>query len=189
VDVLVANAAVPASGSLLAKSTADIDRALAVNLRAPIVLARRLVPGMQARGRGHLVFVSSLSGKAGAPGTTLYAATKFGLRGLALSLREDLRDTGIGVSGVYPGFIREAGMFHKSGARLPAFIGTKTPADVAAAVVRAIEDDRAEIDVAPLGLRVGSALAGVAPETAGRLQRRLGGRRVAEAIARGQHGW
>jgi short-subunit dehydrogenase len=186
VDILVANAGVSASGPLSAKSAADVDRALAVNLRAPIVLAQRVLPAMEARGSGHLVFVSSLSGKAGAPGTTLYAATKFGLRGLALSLREDLRGTGVGVSGVFPGFIRGAGLFHDSGAKLPPYVGTKTPEQVAVAVVRAIERDRAEVDVAPLALRVGTALAGLAPETGGRVQRRLGGAKVAEAIVRGQ---
>jgi short-subunit dehydrogenase len=186
VDILVANAGVSASGPLASKSAAEVDRALAVNLRAPIVLAQRVLPAMQARGSGHLVFVSSLSGKAGAPGTTLYAATKFGLRGLALSLREDLRGTGIGVSGIYPGFIRDAGMFHDSGAKLPPYVGTKAPQQVAAAVVRAIEHDRAEVDVAPLPLRAGTALAGLAPETVGRVQRRLGGAKVAEAIVRGQ---
>ncbi len=188
VDVLVANAAVPASGRVEAKTPADVDRALAVNLRAPIVLAQALVPGMAARGRGHLVFVSSLAGKAGAPGTALYAATKFGLRGFALSLREDLHPAGIGVSGVYPGFIRDAGMFADSGATLPPYVGTRTPAEVAAAVVRAIEEDRAEVDVAPPGLRIGAALAGLLPETVARVQRRLGGTDVAERIARGQAG-
>jgi len=188
VDVLVANAAVPASGRVEAKTAEDVDRALAVNLRAPIVLAQALVPGMAARGGGHLVFVSSLAGKAGAPGMALYAATKFGLRGFALSLREDLHPAGIGVSGVFPGFIRDAGMFADSGATLPPFVGTRTPGQVAAAVVRAIERDRAEVDVAPLGLRVGAALAGLAPGTTARLQRRLGGAAVAEQIARGQAG-
>ena len=66
-DVLVANAALPASGVLTSFSVEEIDRALAVNLRAPIVLARALSVGMVARGHGHLVFVSSLSGKAASP--------------------------------------------------------------------------------------------------------------------------
>src|SRR5437016_620020 len=63
VDVLVANAAMPGSGHLLALSQEQIDRMLEVNLRAPIRLARALGAGMAERGRGHLVFVSSLNGK------------------------------------------------------------------------------------------------------------------------------
>ena len=50
-----------------------------------MLLAHGLTESMVARGRGHLVFMSSLSGRAAAPGTSIYAATKFGLRGFALS--------------------------------------------------------------------------------------------------------
>ena len=66
---------------------------------------------MTARGAGHMVFVSSLSGKAATARASLYCATKFGLRGFALGLRDDLRGTGVGVSVVMPGAIRDAGMF------------------------------------------------------------------------------
>ena len=63
VDVLIANAALPASGFLLELTPPEIDRMLEVNLRAPIALARAFAPGMAERRRGHLVFISSLSGK------------------------------------------------------------------------------------------------------------------------------
>jgi short-subunit dehydrogenase len=118
VDVLVANAGLPASGWLVDLTSAEIDRMLDVNLRAPIVLARALAPAMVARRRGHLVFVSSLSGKTASPASSLYAATKFGLRGFALGLREDLHPDGIGVSVVAPGFIRDAGMYAKTDVKL-----------------------------------------------------------------------
>lgn len=186
VDVLVANAALPASGPLTGFAPAEIDRALDVNLRAPIVLARDLVPAMSERGYGHLVFVSSLSGKAGSAGSSLYSATKFGLRGFAQGLHEDLRSAGVGASTVFPGFIRDAGMFHESGAKLPRYVGTRRPDHVARAVVRVIERGKLEIDVAPLGLRVGTALAGLAPATVGALQRRFGSHEIAAEIARGQ---
>jgi uncharacterized protein len=185
-DVLVSNAALPASGVLESFSVEEIDRALDVNLRAPIVLARALSKGMVARSHGHLVFVSSLSGKAASARGSIYSATKFGLRGFALGLREDLRDTGVGVSTVFPGFISDAGMFHESGAKLPGYVAMKTPDDVAAAVVRAIERNRAEIDVAPLVLRLGTAVAGLLPELSGRVQRRLGSLEIAESMAEGQ---
>ncbi len=186
VDVLVANAGLPGSGHISSFSAEDIDRALAVNLRAPMVLARELSGPMAARGSGHIVFLSSLSGKVASGGGSVYAATKFGLRGFAHGLREDLRDSGVGVSVVLPSFIRDSGMFHDSGVKLPGFVGTKSPDDVADAVLRAIERDRAELDVAPVGLRVGAAFAGLAPELSARLQRRLGGAAVSEAMARGQ---
>jgi short-subunit dehydrogenase len=186
VDVLIANAALPGSGLLTSFSEAEVDAALDVNLRAPMLLARRLLEPMAARGAGHMVFVSSLAGKAASGGGAVYSATKFGLRGFALALREDLREDGVGVSVVFPGFIRDGGMFHDSGVKLPRFVGTKTPADVADGVVSAIERNRPEVDVAPLGMRAGAKFAGVAPGVSAALQRRLGADRIATDMAEGQ---
>jgi short-subunit dehydrogenase len=188
VDVLVANAALPASGLLADLAREDIDRMLDINLRAPIVLARELAPAMVARGRGHMVFLSSLSGKAASPASSIYSATKFGLRGFAFGLREDLRETGVGVSVVAPGFIRDAGMYAKTGVKLPLGVGTRSPQDVAVAVIRAIEHNRAEVDVAPIGLRAGAAFASVAPGLAGWASHRLGSDQIAAKIAEGQRG-
>jgi len=186
VDVLVANAGLPGSGHLLSFDVEEIDRALAVNLRAPMVLGRRLAEKMVERHSGHLVFMSSLAGKAAPPGSSVYSATKFGLRGFALSLREDLRASGVGVSVVMPGFVRDAGMFHDAQTKLPSYVGTSTPDAVADAVLRAIEEDRGEIDVAPLSVRAGSAIAGMAPEVAAAVQRRLGAGKIARDMHAGQ---
>src|SRR5687767_9618422 len=131
IDVLVANAALPASGRLDSFSSEEIDRALDVNLRAPVQMARALVPGMIERGAGHLVFISSLSGKFAGAGASVYNATKFGLRGFGFALNEELRGTGVGATTVFPGFIREAGMFADAGVKLPRGVGTRTPDDVA----------------------------------------------------------
>jgi short-subunit dehydrogenase len=186
VDVLVANAANPASGTLTELSQEQIDRMLEVNLRAPIALARALAPPMCSRRRGQMVFISSLAGKTAAPASSVYSATKFGLRGFALGLREDLRPHGVGVSVVLPGFISDAGMFADAQVELPRGVGTRSPEQVAAAVIQAIERNRAELDVAPLGLRLGAGFASVAPELAARVQRKIGGGRVASEIAASQ---
>jgi short-subunit dehydrogenase len=186
VDVAVANAALPASGLLTDLTQEQIDRMLEVNLRAPAALARALVPGMIERRRGHLVFISSLAGKAASPASSIYSATKFGLRGFALGLREDLRQHGVGVSVVAPGFIRDAGMFAEAGVRLPPWIRTRAPADVAGAVIRAVERDRAEVGVAPLSLRLGATFASVAPAVAAAVSRRLGGESIAMQHVEGQ---
>jgi short-subunit dehydrogenase len=186
VDVLVANAALPASGPIDDFSPEQIDRALDVNLRAPIQLTRALVPGMVERRSGHVVLVSSLAGKVASVGSSLYSATKFGLRGFAAGLREDLHGTGVGVTVVFPGFVSDAGMLADSGVRLPRWVGTRKPAAVADAVVRGIEQGRAEIDVAPLSLRAGAFAGSLAPGTFARLQRRLGSAELSDAIARGQ---
>ena len=99
----MANAALPASGRIDDYTAEQLDRALAVNLAAPIHLAHELIPGMRERGRGHLVFINSMAGKVASPRSALYSATKFGLRGFAFSLRQDLEGTGVGVSSVFPG--------------------------------------------------------------------------------------
>lgn len=186
VDILVANAALPAAGTLDSFSLEEIDRAIEVNLRAPIVLAHALAPAMVTRGRGQLVFISSLAGKASTPGTALYNASKFGLRGFAGALRADLRASGVGVSTVFPGFIRDAGMFAEAGVELPTGVGTKSPEDVAKAVVTAIERNRGEIDVAPISMRASTVFAGVAPELAASVARRLGSEEIARQMEAGQ---
>ena len=142
---------------------------------------------MQERGSGHLVYLSSLSGKAASPRASLYSATKFGLRGFAFGLREDLIKRGIGVSVVSPGFVREAGMFHDSGAKVPPGMGTTTPDAVAEAVVSAIEHNRHEVTVAPPLLRAMTGFALRHPDLAARIAYRRGsGTKVAERVAGGQ---
>jgi len=71
VDVLVSNAGMPASGRLATFKVAEVDRAIAVNLRAGMVLAHQLVPAMLNRKGGHLVFMSSLAGIVPAAGNTV----------------------------------------------------------------------------------------------------------------------
>jgi short-subunit dehydrogenase len=187
IDGLVANAGLPGTGRLDDFSQDELGRVLRVNLEAPIRLTRELVPGMQERASGHLVYVTSLAGKAISPRASLYSATKFGLRGFALGLREDLWKRGIGVSLVTPGFVRDAGMFADSGAKPPPGFGTTTPEKVAGAVVSAIERNRHEVEVAPFLTRVLSNFAMRRPEIAARIAYRRGaGTRIAERVASGQ---
>ncbi len=186
VDILVANAALPGSGRLDTYSTEELDRALAVNLRAPMVLTQALTPGMLDRGCGHLVFISSLAGKAATAGSSIYNATKFGLRGFSIAMRSELRDGGVGVSTVYPGFIREAGMFAEAKVKLPVGVGTRSPGDVARAVIFGIEHNRGELDVAPLMMRASTLIGALAPDLAGYLARRLGSVQIAKDMEAAQ---
>jgi len=186
VDCLVANAGLPGTGVIQSFSPDEVTRALRVNLEAPIMLARELAPGMTERGSGHLVFVSSLAGKAPSPRSAIYCGTKFGLRGFALSLRADLAPTGVGVSLVLPGFIREAGMFAASGAKPPPGLGTSTPQEVAAAVVRAIERDKFEVAVAPLRQRALAHLGLASPRVAMRAITGGTASKTADRVAEGQ---
>jgi short-subunit dehydrogenase len=187
VDILVANAALPGSGRIEGFGADEIARAVRVNLEAPMILARLLVPAMAARHEGHLVFVSSLSGKAASPRASIYNATKFGLRGFTLALRQDLvvDDTGIGASVVMPGFVRDAGMFADSGAPAPKGAGTATPEQVSDGVISAIEKNRAEVAVAPIQLRAMAHLAHFFPRVAARTQQGSGAK-LADKLAAGQ---
>ncbi|MGB9305769.1 MAG: SDR family NAD(P)-dependent oxidoreductase [Mycobacterium sp.] len=185
IDVLVANAALPASGKLDSFTPEQIDRALRVNLEAPVQMTRELIPAFTARGSGHFVYISSISGKTATARASLYAATKFGIRGFALCLRDDLRPAGVGVSVVSPGAIGGAGMFAESGAAPPPLIGTGTPEQVGAAVVSAIEHNRGEITVAPLRQRALARFAANVPELASRLAGDVAAK-AADEIAAGQ---
>jgi short-subunit dehydrogenase len=185
-DVLVANAALPASGPLASFSNAELEAALDVNLRAPIVLTRALLEGWTQRSSGHAVYIASMAGKVATRGSSVYSATKFGLRGFAQGLRDELHGTGVGISVINPGFIRDAGMFADSGATLPKGIGTNTPDDVAAAVVRAIRGDRGDVDVAPAFIRFSARLNALAPDVVAGLSRRLGSADLTEQVAAGQ---
>ncbi|OBA82509.1 oxidoreductase [Mycobacterium sp. 1164966.3] len=185
IDVMVANAALPASGKLDSFTPEQIDRALRVNLEAPVQMTRGLIPSFTARGSGHLVYISSISGRAATARASLYAATKFGIRGFALCLRDDLRPTGVGVSVVSPGAISGAGMFADSGASAPPFIGTGRPEEVGAAVVTAIERNRGEVTVAPIRQRVLAQFAVNVPELSSRLSGDIAAK-AADQIAAGQ---
>lgn len=186
VDILVANAALPASGKLDHFSSTEVQRAIRVNFESPILMARALAPKLAEKGEGHLVFISSLSGKVGSPRAALYGATKFGLRGFAFGLREDMHPHGVGVSIVSPGFVRGAGMWADADVDPPPMIGMTTPAKVAKAVARAIERNRNEITVAPRRQRFVAEIGYRHPELAARMQRRSGAERIASDLAAGQ---
>lgn len=174
-DVLVANAGVGNDPSLAELTDESIDFSIDVNLRAPIVMAVAFAQHKLSVGElGQIVLVGSLSGLAATPDTRMYNATKFGLRGFAHSLRQDLDGSGIGLTLVSPGFIRDAGMFAEGGIDLPPGVRTKSPADVAAGVVRAIESNPAEVFVSPVELRLAATLATVAPAFSAAVQKRAG---------------
>lgn len=184
--VLIANAGLPASGRFDGLSPEQVDRVLDVNLRAPMQMAHAIVPRLLARRSGHVVLVSSVNGKVATARSAAYSATKFGLRGFGLGLREDLHGSGVGVTVVYPGFISDAGMWAKAGVDLPPGVTTRSPEQVGAGVVRGIERDSAEVDVAPALLRVGGWVAGAAPAALAALNRRLGSTRIADQVADAQ---
>lgn len=182
-DILIANAALPAAGTLDDFTTEQVDRALDVNLRAPMLLAKHLAPRMAARGRGHLVFISSMGAKVPASRLSVYAATKYGLKGFAACRRQELAPAGVGVSAVFPGSVEDVGMWAESGASSK--VGTVSSSAVADGVIRAIRRNRAEGNVAPRSVRLAAAIAHRCPEAFARVARLSGADDQSAALAAG----
>ena len=102
-DVLVNNAGIFFIKSLGETTLDDFTKALAANLTAPFLFARRIVPKMVKRGSGHLVTVGSISDYIGFSGSTAYAASKFGLRGMHEVIRQETAKSGVRTTLVSPG--------------------------------------------------------------------------------------
>ncbi len=156
VDVLVNNAGVEHTAAYHELSEAEIEDVLKVNLEAPMMLTRLLLPGMLARGKGHIVNMASLAGKSGPAFQEPYAATKAGLIAFTSSLRATYRGSGVSASVIVPGFV-EAGIYAslkaQSGCTAPPLLGTSRPETVARALIRAIERDIPEMIINPMPVR------------------------------------
>ncbi len=103
IDVLVNNAGLDSSRPAAAEDVETIRRVTRLNLEAPMVLTRQVLPGMLERGSGHLVYLSSLAGTASFPTMSHYAATKSATINFAGSVRWEVRKHGVGVTVVAPG--------------------------------------------------------------------------------------
>ncbi len=181
------NAGVEVASSFTRYSPDELDGLLALDLLAPLLLTHRLLPGMLARGVGHVVNICSLASKGPLPYGVPYAAAKSGLAGATASLRAEYAATGVGFSAVIPGFVTGAGIFARheaEGVAAPALFGTTTPDRVARAVVAAIRRDAPEVIVTPYPIRPFLALAALAPRTAQRLTAWAGVTAVARRVAR-----
>lgn len=91
VDLLVNNAGIDMAGGFVARSWADIEALYRVNLLTPVELCHQVLPGMLARGSGHIVNMSSLAGVSTFPGLSVYSSSKAGLSHFTAALRADLR--------------------------------------------------------------------------------------------------
>jgi short-subunit dehydrogenase len=173
VDLLVNNAGVGWAGHVNDMDPEDIERLLAVNLLAPVLLARALVPGMLGRGRGHVVNIASIVAHTGGKEEAVYAATKGGLVAFSESLRQELAGTCVRISVVTPGVV-ETAFFERRGKPYRRSWPRPIPAErVADAVVRALRTGRAEIFV-PGWMTVPARLRGATPGLFRRLVDRFG---------------
>jgi len=103
VDVLVNNAGLESTRWLAVEPNETIRDVVRLNLEAPMVLTRAVLPGMLQRERGSLVFLSSLAGTSGFPGMSVYSGTKAGINNFVGALRLELRDTPVRATVVAPG--------------------------------------------------------------------------------------
>lgn len=164
VDVLVNNAGFTVFSSFAELREDEIDRLLAVNLRAVIDGCRLFLPDLRARPEAHIVNISSSAGFAGFPWQTLYSATKFGVRGFSDALRAELHVEGIGVTCVHPGSTA-TNIMHAAPSRDAAITDQLAaqmarsfpPAKLARRVVRAVRRRRAVLPVSPDGWAVALA--------------------------------
>ena len=171
-DIVVFNAATPGAGRLDDFTPEQLDRALAVNLRVPMLMTQQLLPAMLQRRRGHFVYISSMAGKVPSVRQSVYSAAKFGLRGFCGALRGDLYGSGVSASAVFPEAINDAGMLADFGIPLPPGMKGVSSDTVARAVIDAIEKDRGEVDAARLSIRLAGKLGGLAPGLVDRMTRR-----------------
>lgn len=165
-DALVLNAGV---------LNADPATVMAVNLLAPLRLATSFTTARRTTGASAaVVFTGSVAGVSPSPGMGAYNASKFGLRGFALSLAAELSGTAISVTHLVVGYVRDAGMLVDSGGRPPRGVRTRSADQVASAVVEALDAGPAERWVAPWELRLAALAAGSSPRLVGPMLRRVG---------------
>ncbi|MGZ9243558.1 MAG: SDR family oxidoreductase [Candidatus Binatia bacterium] len=105
VDLLINNAGWGKRASVVRSLVDDWDQTFRVNLRAPMILAKELVPAMIKKGEGAVINIGSVSGKSGEANGAAYSASKFGLIGFTQSLYEEVREHGIKVAVILPGFV------------------------------------------------------------------------------------
>jgi short-subunit dehydrogenase len=172
VDLLVHSAGRGWAGEFAEMPADKVAELAALNLVAPLRLTRAALPGMRARGRGHLVFISSIA-TVGVRGEAVYAATKAGLRAFAASLRQEIGAEPVGVCTIFPGAV-DTPFFSRRGQpyerRFPRPV---PPAAVAEAVLRAVRRGEPEVFV-PRWLTVAARVNGGLPGVFHRLATRFG---------------
>ena len=153
IDVLINNAGVETEGAYAELPWSAIQDNIEVNLVAPLALTRLILPTMLTRKSGHIINISSIAAKSGGPYAAVYSGTKAGLTEWTRALRLELADTGVHFSTIFPGYVREVGMFARFGMKPPWIIGSCSPNQVAKAVVNAIENEKLEVIVNSRPLR------------------------------------
>jgi NADP-dependent 3-hydroxy acid dehydrogenase YdfG len=143
-DVLINNAGIMPLGSFVDETDVTARRMIDINVHGVIYGSKLALKRFLPRGRGHIVQLASVAGKAGFPGGATYCASKHAVVGLSEAIRAEVRDTNIDVSIVMPVVVKT-----ELGSGLPETRGFKAvaPEDVAAAIVEALQTGRFEVYV------------------------------------------
>ncbi len=144
VDVLVNNAGIMPIGPFLDEAPSTADRALAINLGGCLTGMRAALPGMIARGTGHVLNVASVAGKSPVPGGLTYAATKAAVISATESARVEFAGTGVVFTCVMPSFTNTDIIAGTKGTR---FVKNVEPEDVGTAIADAIAKPRHDVYV------------------------------------------
>jgi short-subunit dehydrogenase len=169
IDVLVNNAGLESTVRPDEATLEELGAMTDVNLLAPMVLTRTVLPGMIESGRGHVVNVASISGLLAMAYAEAYNATKFGLVGYTRALRLSARDQGWGISAsvICPGYMAGEGMYadqvKEYGVIAPKSVGSLPVELVGDAVVKAIEKDLPDVLLMSGAPRVMAVAATAAP--------------------------
>jgi uncharacterized protein len=156
IDILVNNAGDECIGRFTEMDADTLEFVIRLNVLAAAELSRQVLPGMLARGRGHIVNVSSYAGVVILPQLATYAATKAFISHHSANLRFELKDTPIGVTKVELGEVADTGLLEKGRRngefsalmermyrwRVNRMSGT---AEITAAVLRAVETNKASV--------------------------------------------
>lgn len=169
VDILVNNAGLESAQSYETTDARDLRQMIDVNLLAPMLLSRQLLPDMLRRGRGHIINIASVAGLIASAYEEPYNASKFGLVGFTRALRLTAQDRRwpISASVICPGFMSGAGMFadmmEHHGVSAPKAAGTIDAEQLGPAVIRAVEKDLPDLILMPGTPRLNVAIGALFP--------------------------
>lgn len=150
IELAFLNAGCIHPGHFADQTSSDIDQQIDVNLRSTTHLLHSCARAMKRRGGGHIVVTLSMGGIFGLAESPIYSATKFGLRGLLMSIQSDLQSHGVNVSGIFPGAVDTPMLLHEAlcnGTALNFLSAPQSAKAVANAFFRALKRPRLEIYV------------------------------------------
>ncbi|PJZ85864.1 SDR family NAD(P)-dependent oxidoreductase [Leptospira harrisiae] len=171
ISVLINNAGYTKEGPFISQTLNDIQRQIWINLISPIQITHGILPLMLKRGEGAIVSIVSIGGIIALADSSLYSAGKFGLRGFLTALYEELKNTKIKVSGIYPAAVDTPMLLHEAlngGTALNWVNQVQSPDKVARAVMKGIKKGTLEIYV-PYSDGLISRLVAVFPALMGKL--------------------